>query len=196
MKKALLVVGVVLALFAVGGAVWVVNAQTDTPQTPDQDYNCPMGDYENGNGWGGHMGRGMMGEYTNEDGEYGCGVDGEYGPMHDTIVTALAEATGLSVDEINTRISNGETMFQIAGDAGLSEEQVNELFTQAHQDAFESLGADDSFFQDRLDHMKEMWNGEFTPGFGRGGHSGQGNCHGGDFEGMHGNMMDGWGQQF
>jgi hypothetical protein len=192
MKKALLVIGVVLALFAVGGVVWVVNAQTDTPETPDQNFDCPMWDNEDGNGWSGHMGRGgMMGRSFDENGEFGCGVNGEYGPMHETIVNALAEATGLSVDEINTKMSEGETMYQIASDAGLSEEQINDLFTQAHQDAFETLGEDNGFFQEHLDRMKQMWNGEFTPGFGRGGRSGQGGCQGGNFEGARGGMMGG-----
>ncbi len=88
-----------------------------------------------------------MGDFYNEDGEMPCGVDGEYGPMHDTIVNALAEATGLSVDEINTKMSDGETMYQIARDAGLSEDQVNELFTQAHQDAFGAPNFRRWFFQ-------------------------------------------------
>lgn len=197
MKKALLVIGVVLALFAVGGTIWVVNAQTNGPDTQDQDYDCPMWDNADGSAWGGHMGRdGMMGRYFNEDGDMPCGVDGEYGPMHDTIVNALAEATGLSVDEINTKMNDGETFVQIATDAGLSEDQINELFTQAHQDAFEAMGSEDGFFQDRLDHMKEMWNGEFTPGFGHGG------CVDGNFNstsdsargGARGGMMGGWAQ--
>lgn len=197
MKKALLVIGVVIALFAVGGTLWVVNAQTDGPNTQDQDNDCPMWDNADGFGRGGHMGRGgMMGGFYNEDGDMPCGVDGEYGPMHDTIVNALAEATGLSVDEINTKMNDGESFVQIATDAGLSEDQITELFKQAHQDAFEALGSDNSFFQDRLDHMKEMWNGEFGPGFGHGG------CQGGNFDGARGGarsgsrggMMGGWAQ--
>ena len=64
MKKAILIIGVVLALFAVGGTLWVVNAQTNGPDTQDQDNDCPMWDNADGSGWGGHMGRGgMMGRF-------------------------------------------------------------------------------------------------------------------------------------
>jgi hypothetical protein len=41
--------------------------------------------------------------------------------MHDAIVQAVAKVTGLSVDDIEDRISQGERLFEIAMDAGLDQ---------------------------------------------------------------------------
>ena len=183
MKKALLIVGILVTVFAITGTILVVNAQTPTPETPqDGDFVCPGwdGDEAQGNFQGrGMMGRGMMGRFSEDDGQAGCGVNGQFGPMHEYIVNALAEATGLTVDQINEKITNGDTMLQIAKDAGLTEDQITELFTAAHKAAWEAAGVDTdgSFYQNMLERMKNRWSGDGSNFQGQG-------CRGGFGRGM------------
>jgi len=185
MKKAILIVGILVAVFAITGTVLVVRAQTSTPETPeDGNFVCPGwdGDETQGNFQGRGMmgrGRGMMGRFSDEDGVAGCGVNGQFGPMHEYVVNALAEATGLTVDQINEKLTNGDTMLQIAKDAGLTEDQITELFTTAHEAAWEAAGVDTSgsFYQNMLERMKNMWSGEGSNSQGQG-------CRGGFGRGM------------
>lgn len=178
MKKVFLIVGLLVAAFLITGTVLVVQAQTPTPETEEtEDFDCPNWNGEEfEGGFGGMMGRGrgMMGRFADDEKPFGCGVDGEFGPMHEVVVNALAEATGLSVEEINEKLTSGETtMFQIASDAGLSEDEITALFSAAHAEAWEAAGVDTSgsFYQNMLERMKNRFsNGEDFQGRG---------CHGG-----------------
>jgi len=164
MKKALLFTGVLLvAVFLITGTVLVVQAQTPTPETPESDeFICPgwNGDEVQG-GFGGMMGRGrgMMGRFADDSSVPGCDASGQMGVVHEFIVSALSEATGLSVDEINERLSNDETLLQIAKDAGLSNDEIKTLLSDAHKAAWESVGVDTSgtFYQNMVERMKNMW---------------------------------------
>jgi hypothetical protein len=53
--------------------------------------------------------------------------------MHDPMTQALAEAAGLSVEEINQRVADGEHHYEIALDAGLTEEDLQTLMEQVHE---------------------------------------------------------------
>ena len=172
MKKGLLFVGIMLvAVFLITGTVLVVKAQTPTPETPEnQDFVCPGCDGEElEGGYGGMMGRGrgMMGRLA----------DGQMGVVHEYVINALSEATGLSVEEINERLTNDETLLQIAKDAGLSDEEIKTLLTDAHKAAWEAAGVDTTgtFYQNMVERMKNMWeNREDFQGRGcRGGFGGR-----------------------
>ena len=65
----------------------------------------------------------------------------------------------LSVDEINERLTNDETLLQIAKDAGLSDEEIQTLLTDAHKAAWEAAGVDTTgtFYQNMVERMKNMW---------------------------------------
>lgn len=182
MKKGLLFVGIMLvAVFLITGTVLVVKAQTPTPETPEnQDFVCPgWDDEEFEGGFGGMMGRGrgMMGRFAEEGSIPGCGTDGQMGVVHEYVVSALSEATGLSVEEINERLTNDETLLQIAKDAGLSDEEIKTLLTDAHKAAWEAAGVDTTgtFYQNMVERMKNMWeNREDFQGRGcRGGFGGR-----------------------
>jgi hypothetical protein len=147
MKKGLLFVGILLvAVFLITGTVLVVNAQTPTPETPEnEDFVSPeLDDEELEGGFGGMMGRGR----------------GMMGVVHEYVINALSEATGLSVEEINERLTNDETLLQIAKDAGLSDEEIKTLLTDAHKAAWEAAGVDTTgtFYQNMVERMKNMWN--------------------------------------
>ena len=95
MKKLLIAIAVVAVVFGAGlGVASVVNAQAGTPPTVDGTA-IPYGGMM-GSNWGGHMG--MMGGTA----------AGETGLLHDLMIAAWAEKLGLTVDELNAKIAEGE----------------------------------------------------------------------------------------
>jgi hypothetical protein len=53
--------------------------------------------------------------------------------MHDAMVQAVADVTGISVDEIEDRISEGERLFEIALDAGLDQVAFFDLMQETRE---------------------------------------------------------------
>jgi hypothetical protein len=126
------------------------------------EYGYRTGPNGNGNGYGpgGMMGgRGMM----NNQGK---------GPMREYMITAFANVVGLTVDEVNTRLANGETPREIALAQGKTEADLPALWTQVRQDALKAAVAAGVITQAQADVMLEHMNnykGEgFGPGFGPG----------------------------
>jgi hypothetical protein len=184
MKKVLVVLGILVAVLAIGGSIWVVNAQTDSPQDSDA-YTCPGyadGDYQGNYGmWG----RGMMGRYYAEEGQVGCILGDEENPMHDAMLEYAAGVLNLSADEINTRILDGESLYQIAEAEGLSDDEIATLIQDFHTSFFESEDFDNEFFQSMYDRMQQRWDDEGYEGFPGG------SCHGYGRSAGRGGMM-GW----
>ena len=153
MKKTLLVVAAVMTLLAVLGITGYAFAQTPTP-TPS---------------WGG-----MMGGWTNGSGHMGgmMGANGSYGPMHNYMLKALTEKLNLSVEELQARLDNGETMWDVARAQGLSDDQVSVLMAEAHNQAVKEAVAAGVITQEQADwmnsHMQQMHGNGFSGG-----------CHGG-----------------
>lgn len=175
MKKGLLIFGIFVAVLAIAGTTFVVNAQNDNP--PSDGTECP-GPYGENSGWFGRGGMrgfghgGMMGfGRFSENGECpGFTGDGEFGPMHDTMTEALAETTGLSVEEINQRLADGEHHYQIALDAGLTEEDLQTLMEQVHESFWGETGAE-GFQGMPYGRMHGNWSDGETLEYGQG-------CHG------------------
>lgn len=181
MKKVLVVLGILVAVLAIGGSIWVVNAQAGNPQDSD-NFTCPgyaNGDYQGNYGmWG----RGMMGRYYAEEGQIGCVLGDEENPMHDAMLEYAAGVLNLSADEINARILDGETLYQIAESEGLSDDEIATLMQDFHASFFSSEDGSD-FFQGMYDRMQQRWSGEDVYGFGPGG------CHGNGRSSGWGGMM-------
>ncbi len=100
---------------------------------------------------------------------------GGLGIMHDELVAVYAEALGLSVDEINTRIEAGETMSQIAYSAGLSADEFRTLMTDARTKAIDLAVKNGTITQEQADWMKDRGAGRMMGvgnGRGRGGRAG------------------------
>jgi len=161
MKKILLVVagfGVATLVFGVAGFAY---AQSQIPPTPEYPYGPGMmGNYDDdGPGYGhGMMGggsRGMMGGYGM------MGWNGEEGPMHEAMVAVVADALGLTPEEIETRHDAGETLWEIAEAEGLSAEEIQDLMSSAHDAALEDAVANGDLTQEQADwmnsHMEQMW---------------------------------------
>jgi len=140
MKKILMVAGAITLIIVVLGAAGIAYAQGGLP--PDgltNDGSCnnmPVGG-----------GRGMHGMYgnsanmpmmTNEAGgmnRIGGGgmMDGGTGLLSEYMHTAMAEALGLSVEDLLAREAAGETAWDIASEQGLTFEEFQALMATARQ---------------------------------------------------------------
>jgi hypothetical protein len=121
--------------------------------------------------YGRGYGHGMMGGY----GHNMMGGNGEYGPMHDGMITAFAEALDLTAEEIEARHDAGETLWEIAEAKGLSAEEIQAVMFSAHDLALEDAIANGYMTSEQAEwmnaHMDQMWSGEYGAG-GFGGHCG------------------------
>lgn len=93
--------------------------------------------------------------------------EAEVPPMHDAMVQAVAEATDLSVDALEARIAEGERLFEIALDEGMSEADYYDLMVETRAtflaEAFES----GLISEERYQWMLERQEGEpYGRGFG------------------------------
>jgi hypothetical protein len=163
MKKTLLIVAFVSITVLTLGLAGYAYAQD---QTPDYPYGPGMmgsfdgyspGMMEEYDGYGPGFGHGMMG------GRGMMGWNGGEGPMHDTMIASLAEALGLSVDEIEARHDAGETIWEIAEAEGLTAEDIQELMFSTHEVALEDAVANGLLTQEQAEwmdgHMEQMWDG-------------------------------------
>lgn len=97
-------------------------------------------------------------------------------PMHDLMIETVAEATGLTVNEIDTRLAEGERLVVIALDAGMTVESFYDLMAETRT-AFLAEAVDAGWItQEQYQWMLERK--ENTP-YGRG----FGGCHWFDAEG-------------
>ena len=154
MKKLVLIgVVVVVAIFAFGAAGYAY-AQEPQPTQP-----VPFGQ-----GYGpGMMGRGgMMGRW-NQNG------DGQYGPMHEYMVGAMAEALGMTEEELDAELAAGKTMWQVAEVKGLSQAEFQKLMVDARTAAFTKMVADGVLTQEQADWMQSRMQGMWSQGGVQGG---------------------------
>jgi uncharacterized protein YidB (DUF937 family) len=153
MKKSLLVIGfsvTILAALAVAGFAF---AQKPTPPAPF------------GPGMMGGQGGGMMGGWQSEDG---------YGPMHEVMQDAMAEALGITHEELEARYAAGDTAWTIAQEKGLTQEEFITLMSEARSKAFDQLVADGTLTQEQADWMEAHMGPMMQNGFG----DGTGSCMG------------------
>jgi hypothetical protein len=160
MKKILIgVIILVVAVLALGIGSFAY-AQDQTPPTPEYPYGPGMmGNYD---GFG--YGRGMMGGYGGGFSSM-MGWNGEEGPMHDAMVGALAEALGITPEEVEARHDAGESLWQIAAAEGLTDEEIRDVMLSAHDLALEDAVADGWLPEEQAEwmdtHMEQMWSGDY-----------------------------------
>lgn len=154
-------VGVLIGAVLVGavlGVFGLVNAQS--PVTPFQQGQQPgYGMMGGGNGMMGGRGAGMMGQGY---------VAGQTGPMHDLMIAAWADQLGLSVEDLNLRLTDGETMYDIAISTGMTAEEFQAARVEIHAAVLDEAVAQGLITQEQADWMKS-----------RGARMGAGGCGGG-----------------
>ena len=124
---------------------------------------------------------------------------GVMGWMHDYVEQALAAKLGLTEAQVEEQFAAGKTMYQIALDNGIKQEELATFMTEVHQEAFASAVKDGVMNQAQADWMLQrmqnrgygngigncpMQNGQGSFGYG------QGMMRNGGGRGM----MGGWGR--
>lgn len=107
-------------------------------------------------GWG-HGGSGGRGPHGP--------VEGEEGPLHELMETAMADALGISTEDFEARHEVGETFIDMALDLGYDFEEARQLMFTAREKAIEQ-----AIEQGLID---EDWAGGMQHGFGHGGYDGE-----------------------
>jgi len=91
---------------------------------------------------------------------------GQEGPLHEYMLSAMAEALGIPAADLETRLANGETFYQIALAQGIAADEIPALMQTARSQALAAALADGIITQKQADWMQ-------AHAFGRGGY-GQG----------------------
>ena len=162
MKKTLLIAAVVGAVALVLGGIGYVGyayAQDDDPSTPF------------GRGFDRHGGFGF--------GKFGWDDDGDHGLLHDTIEAAIAEALGMTVEELEAAHDEGKSAWDIAQEQGLTEEEFSTMMSDTRSAVLEQALADGTITQEQADWIQSRWDEMEEKGFG----PGSGGCDG---DGHHG----------
>jgi hypothetical protein len=74
----------------------------------------------------------------------------------------------LTPEEVQTRIENGETMWEIAQSTGLTDEEISDMMLAARTQALKQMVADGVITQAQADWMLERMNQMHAGGFGPG----------------------------
>ena len=111
---------------------------------------------------------------------FGRGLCGEAGQ------TALAEALGMTTDELSAQLWGGKTLANLADEAGVDlqtvQDAVNAACQTAMREAIEQAVEDGNMSREKADWLLEgldkgYWGGESGPGPGFGGKDGFGGFH-------------------
>jgi hypothetical protein len=100
-----------------------------------------------------------------------------YGWMHDYVEQSLAAKLGLTEEQVEDQLASGKTMYQIALDNGIKQEDLAAFMTDVHKVAFANAVKDGVITQDQADWMLQRMQTMFQNGYGPGNcpmHSGQG----------------------
>ena len=100
-----------------------------------------------------------------------------YGWMHDYIEQALAAKLGLTEDQVEEQFAAGKTMYQIALDNGIKQENLATFMNEVHKDAFARAVKDGVITQQQADWMLQRMQNMYQNGYGPGNcpmHNGQG----------------------
>jgi len=143
MKKILVIVAVVIVAVVIFGA-GAVFAQYQTAAAAG-------------------YGPGMLGAWNTQNGTPmpygpggmvgGRGGRGGYGPMHDYVEAALGAKLGLTEAQVETELTAGKNLSQIAIDHGTAEADVTALLTEVHKTAFAKAVTDGVLTQAQADAM-------------------------------------------
>ncbi len=98
------------------------------------------------------------------------------GPLHDYVVQADADALKLTADALESRLANGETVYQIALSQGIPADQIPTLLAGARSKALDAVAAAGAITADQAAWMNSRGLGQGGYGYGMG--AGVGPCYG------------------
>ena len=102
---------------------------------------------------------------------------GGYGWMHEYVEQALAAKLGLSEQQVEDQLAAGNSMYQIALDNGIKQEDLANFMNEIHKEAFAKAVKDGVVTQERADWMLQRMQNMNQNGYGAGNcpmHNGQG----------------------
>ena len=117
-----------------------------------------MGGYGYGYGHGGMMGRGGF--------SLGCSIFS--GDLQSYFINSFANAVGLTVNQVTTDLSNGQSLTQIANAQGFSGDKLTQLETQVLTSALDQAVTDKVITQTQADQMLQVMKNNAGLGFGFG----------------------------
>jgi hypothetical protein len=88
--------------------------------------------------------------------------------MHEYVEKALAAKLGLTEDQVEDQLAAGNSMYQVALDNGINQEDLANFMNEVHREAFASAVQDGVMTQEQADWMLQRMQN-------RGGY-GTGNC--------------------
>ncbi|MDZ4159934.1 MAG: hypothetical protein U1B80_09100 [Anaerolineaceae bacterium] len=137
MKRTILIVSLMIAVGVAALGSSLVYAQTPEPE-----------EAQNETGYGRGFGRGMMGRSVENRGW-----------MRDSMLEAVAEKLGFTVEAIKTRLEGGERFSTIAAEKGLTYEEFRSLMTEVRAQGIEKALADGSITQEQAEWMLQRGAG-------------------------------------
>jgi len=152
MKKAWKVAAIVGLVAVLAAGASVVFAQGEGPNPPGDGTNpcSPRGPFERHLD-GDEAPSGPRGERP--------GAEGDHSEMHALMVSSLADALGMSVEEFESQLQAEKGPVSVATAQGLSQEEAQSLFEQARADAIQQAVEqgllDEEQAQRMLEHMQE-----------------------------------------
>lgn len=132
--KSLVIVAVLMVALASTSAVF---AQTTSP-------GGSLPGNSTSDAYGGTMGNGRRGghqgyqTYASQD-----------SIVHDALIGAFTDALGLTVDDVNARLADGETMSEIAVSTGMTYDEFVVLLNEIHEQVIDQAAADGVLFQEQ-----------------------------------------------
>jgi uncharacterized membrane protein len=173
MKKLILIGVIVVVIFAALGVAGFAYAQGQTPSTPASPNSRGSSSQlwmnsGSGSGYMNGRGQGRMGGMRAQT------SDGAYGPLHEYLINTMAQALGLTAEQLQARLDAGETMWTIAQEQGISAETFSQLMTQARADSIDQSEASGALTQEQANFMRGRMSNMWPEGYG----PGSANCDG------------------
>ena len=88
----------------------------------------------------------------------------QLGFLHDEMVAVYAQELGISVDDLNARLANGETMAQIAYSTGKSADEFRTLMVDVRTKAIALAVKNGTITQEQADWMSQRGSGQMMGG--------------------------------
>lgn len=186
MKKLMVFGAIVLVAVLALGVAGFAYAQSPAPQTPVAPFGAGRMYQQNPNGYAGALGA-RRGGPMGMRGFQGQAVDGTYGPLHEYQIEALAQAFGLTTDQIEAAHDNGQTLWDLVQtqNPDMTVEQFQSTMQEARTTALQNAVADGVISQTQADWMLQRMSYRQANGFG----PGSGACTG---AGPRGGMQSRW----
>ncbi len=157
----LVMVGVVAVVLGSAGFVYAQATGPTAAPTAQPGYGPTTGQgFGRGMTGGGRGMRGGMGMMANP------AAGTQTGFLHDEMIAAFAQKLGMTVEDLNAQLAQGQTVAQIAATKGYTADQFATLMTEARSQALAQAVKNGAITQAQADWMKQRGAGMMGGRFG------------------------------